>query len=140
MKILKANSEKTIVTLSKKEWKEIGINAGWIKKAQSGLQPGIHPTHVTQEVESLQGGTIKLTAAVYNDLGDTQVDIWGNIDGGNPIYPPRDPDKSVAKHGGVDGYKNSPARGLFHHITLAQYLSFQERAKKHFLLKKNKNN
>lgn len=98
----------------------------------SELSPGTHPSHVTKVVRSLRGGNIKLTAAVS---GEERVDIWGQLEGsGNPLYPPRDPDKSVAKHGGVDGYKNSPARQLFHHITVGQYLSFAKQAREYFEL------
>lgn len=93
------------------------------------LQPGVHPYHVTLTVPSLQGGTIRLTAAV---CGDT-VDIWGQIEGkGNPLYPPRNPDKSIAKYGGIEGYLKSPDRGLFHHIRISQYLSLVMRAKNYF--------
>lgn len=92
------------------------------------LQPGLHPSHVTQTIPSLRGGSIKLTAAVAEG-----VDIWGQLEGsGTPLYPPRDPDKSVAKYGGVEGYKNSPARGLFHYISLGQYLLFATRARAFF--------
>ena len=31
MKIVKASNGKTRITLSKKEWKEIGVTSGWIK-------------------------------------------------------------------------------------------------------------
>lgn len=96
----------------------------------SELSPGIHPHHVTKVVRSLRGGSIKLTAAVSDEA---QVDIWGQLDGaGPPLYPPRDPDKSIAKHGGVEGYKNSPARQLFHHITVGQYLAFGKQAREYF--------
>lgn len=92
------------------------------------LQPGLHPSHVTQTIPSLRGDSIKLTAAVSEG-----VDIWGQLEGtGRPIYPPRNPDKSVAKYGGVEGYKNSPERELFHYITLGQYLVFATRARDHF--------
>lgn len=85
----------------------------------------MHPSHITEVVPSLRGGSIKLTAAVSE-----VVDVWGQVEGvGNPLYPPRDPDKSMAKHGGVDGYRNSPARGLFYHITVGQYLAFSMRAR-----------
>ena len=103
----------------------------------SALCPGIHPSHVTAVVKSLRGDMIKLTAAVSKDWNDTvvRVDIWGQLGGGgNPLYPPRDPDKSVAKYGGVEGYKNSPTRGLLHHITPGQYLSFSMRARNYFFL------
>lgn len=99
------------------------------------LKPGLHPNHVTETVNSLRGGVIKLTAAVSKSDSNSSVyvDIWGQVNGkGNPLYPPRDPDKSVAKHGGVEAYKNSPARGLFHHITIGQYLAFSLRARRHF--------
>lgn len=99
------------------------------------LKPGLHPHHVTEIVNSLRGGTIKLTADVSKSDNDSSmcVDIWGQVnEGGNPLYPPRDPDKSVAKHGGVEAYKNSPARGLFYHITIGQYLAFSLRARRHF--------
>jgi hypothetical protein len=41
MKIVKTASGKKTVKISKKEWKEIGNKAGWIKEAQEGnqLQP-----------------------------------------------------------------------------------------------------
>jgi hypothetical protein len=60
----------------------------------------------------------------------------GHVEGvGSPLYPPRNPDKSVAKYGGVEGYKKSPERGLFHHITIGQYLGFSIRARKYFDVK-----
>ena len=91
-----------------------------------GLRPGLHPHHFTEVVKSLRGGTIKLTAAMSETI-----DIWGQIEGkGNPLYPPRNPDKSVAKYGGVEGYKNSPDRGLFYHITIGQYLGFTLRVQR----------
>lgn len=99
------------------------------------MRPGIHPAHVTETVTSLRGGAIKLTAAVSKgwEAAHVNVDIWGQLNGaGNPLYLPRDPDKSVAKYGGVDGYLKSPARGLLHHITIGQYLGFMMRARKHF--------
>ena len=100
----------------------------------SRLRPGLHPSHVTEVATSLRGGSIKLTAAVSES-----VDIWGQVEGGgNPIYPPRDPDRSVAKHGGVEGYKNSPARDLLHHITIGQYLAFSVRARNYFCLPNDK--
>lgn len=38
MKIVQAN-KKTRITLSKKEWKEIGKTAGWLKTAQNDIMP-----------------------------------------------------------------------------------------------------
>lgn len=100
-----------------------------------GLLPGLHPTHVTEIVRSVRGCNIKLTASVSQNWCEDSpwIDVWGQLEGsGNPLYPPRDPDKSIAKYGGVEGYKNSPARGLFHYITLGQYLSLRVRALNHF--------
>jgi len=90
----------------------------------SRLLPGTHPAHVTKLVRSLQGGVIKLTAAVSDE-----VDVWGQIGGrGNPLYLPRNSDKSIVRFGGVAGYLNSPERGLLHHITVGQYLAFVQSA------------
>jgi len=90
----------------------------------SRLRPGMHPAHVTKFVRSRQGGVIKLTAAVSDE-----VDVWGQIGGqGRPLCLPRNPDKSIARFGGVAGYLNSPERGLLHHITTGQYLSFVQSA------------
>lgn len=94
-----------------------------------------HSAPYTEVLKSLQGGVLQLKAIVFREPSNMalQVDIWGRVGNENPIYPPRDPDKSIAKHGGVEGYKKSPARGLFHHITIGQYLAFRMRAENHFL-------
>ena len=77
-------------------------------------------------VPSLQGGFIRLTATVDS------IDIWGQLqDGGNPLYPPRNLDKSLEKYGGsVEEYKQSPDRELFHYITIGQYISLIMRVRK----------
>jgi hypothetical protein len=61
-----------------------------------------------------------------------EVHVWGRIGQGRNLFLPNDPDRSVDKHGGVEGYKNSPARELLHHITPGQFLAFSVRAIQHF--------
>ena len=70
MKIVKASNRQTRVTLSKKEWKEIGKTAGWLKESQSfdhSIEPmpdGRHPEYnhlVLFELEPHYGSYI-LTA------------------------------------------------------------------------------
>jgi hypothetical protein len=96
------------------------------------------PHQCTQTVKSLQGGEIKLTAVLFHDFRDKNptVDVWGNTNG-QTLYPPRDPEKNVIKkYGSVAEYQKSPDRGLFHYITIGQYLAFKLKAGK-FITEQN---
>lgn len=97
------------------------------------FQPGMHPCHVTTTL-AVRGVEIMLTAAVYQEWPSPEpvVDVWGRIAKGSPIRPPRNHDRSLVKYGGVVGYLASPDRGLFHYITIGQYLSLCEQAKAYF--------
>jgi hypothetical protein len=90
--------------------------------------------HYTETVTTLHGQEMQLTACVHMEPWDKfpRVDTWGRVERkGNPLYPPRTPVKSIAKYGGVEGYLKSPDRGLFHHISIGQYLAFNQRAIEH---------
>ena len=97
---------------------------------KQNIKRGMHPNHCVQTIKSIRGFDITLTAAVYPESnGKSEVDIWGRVNNGNPLRPPRNPDKSSAeKCGGVEAYLKSPTRELFYHITLGQYLGFKLRA------------
>jgi hypothetical protein len=62
MRLIKASNEKTKITLSKKEWQQIGRTAGWIKTSQNG----------TQEMAGLQQ---MISGVVDTGIGAIQVAI-----------------------------------------------------------------
>jgi hypothetical protein len=97
------------------------------------IKPFFMP-HYKETVLTLHGQEMQLTACVHMEPWDKfpRVDTWGRVEGkGNPIYPPRNPDKSIAKYGGIKNYLESKERELFYHISIGQYLAFNQRATEH---------
>jgi hypothetical protein len=108
------------------------------KSAASGISKLIKPfnfmPHYKETVSTLHGQEMQLTACVHMEPWDKflRVDTWGRVEGkGRPLYPPRFTDKSIARFGGIKGYLESKERELFYHISIGQYLAFNQRAIEH---------
>lgn len=88
-----------------------------------------------------QFGSVELIAEDFTSwqtpAGKIEVDVWGRLEGNRrPIYPPRNQHKSIAEHGGVDGYRRylqtKEGGQLFFYVPLSAFLSFSERARQAF--------
>jgi hypothetical protein len=76
MRLIKASNGKTRVTLSKKEWKEIGRTAGWMKIAQSDdlLSFEYKITFYNSDSGETYGTIHETVKAVNNDEALSEID------------------------------------------------------------------